>query len=252
MRLPYLSRLTFPALMLATLGLVHQAQAQQAELVGTFDGHVEPVYSVSWTPDATRLVSGGFDNTIRIWDVASRKELAKREGHGSLVLAVSVSPDGKQIASGSLDKTVRLWAMPPSGPAAELANLAGPVKALARSNDGKTVALGAGAVVKIWDPANPQARDLNGHASEVQAIAWRNDGQQIASGDKSHAIRLWNPADGASQGIIETPADAVLALAFTPNNQQVVSGGSDGIARLWQLPVEEPKNVEARSPVKLT
>ena len=49
---------------------------------------------------------------------------------------------------------------------------------------------------------------------------------QIASGDKAKTIRLWNAADGAPQGVIETPADTVLGLAYLPNNQQLVSAGS--------------------------
>ncbi len=51
--------------------------------------------------------------------------------------------------------------------------------------------------------------------------------------------------------MIETPADTILGLAFFPNNQQLVSAGSDGLSRLWQLPVVEPKVVDAKGPVAL-
>src|SRR5206468_1889305 len=77
------------------------------------------------------------------------------------------------------------------------------------------------------------------------------DGAQIASGDKARQIRLWNGPDGAPQGVIETPADTVLGLAYHPNNQQVVSAGSDGLARLWQLPLVEPRVIDANGPLKV-
>ena len=96
------------------------ATGQQAGLIGTLEGHTEPVYAVAWAPDSLSLVSVGFDNTVRLWDPAAKKELHKFEGHTSLVLTVAPSPDGKQLLTGSLDKTARIWARPVAAPTKEL------------------------------------------------------------------------------------------------------------------------------------
>ena len=87
---PRLSAVVFAAL--ATTGV---ALAQQASQVGTLDGHTDPVYAVAWTPDGKTLATGGFDNTVRLWDAATRKEIKKYEGHANLVLAVAACP-GRQ------------------------------------------------------------------------------------------------------------------------------------------------------------
>src|SRR5271156_5632421 len=92
------------------------AFAQQATTVGTLDGHTDPVYSVTWSPDGKTLATAGFDNTVRLWDAATRKELKKYEGHTKLVLAVAIAPDGKEILSGSLDNTAKIWDYPTTGP----------------------------------------------------------------------------------------------------------------------------------------
>jgi WD40 repeat protein len=48
----------------ATAGL---ALAQQtAPLIGTLDGHFDPVYAIAWSPDGKTLVTGGFGNTVRL------------------------------------------------------------------------------------------------------------------------------------------------------------------------------------------
>src|SRR5207253_8531527 len=96
-------RLLAAALMtLATAGV---ALAQQAlKPAGELVGHAEPVYAIAWTPDGKAILTGGFDNTVRIWDASSKKELKRFEGHTSLVLAVAPSPDGQKVLSGSLDK----------------------------------------------------------------------------------------------------------------------------------------------------
>ncbi|HEV3167525.1 MAG TPA: WD40 repeat domain-containing protein, partial [Isosphaeraceae bacterium] len=231
---------------LATSGI---ALAQQAQTAGTLDGHTEPVYSIAWSPDGKMIVTGGFDNTVRLWDAATRKERQTFKGHDNLVLAVAFSPDGKRILSGGLDKTAKIWDIPPSGPTKELPNPAG-VHAMATSPDGKQAAAASGAAVVVWDlGGGTQVRTL-GHAGDVESVAWRGDGAQIASGDKAKTIHLWNAADGAAQGVLETPADTILGLAYLPNNQQVVSAGSDGLARLWQLAITDPRVISPKGEIK--
>jgi hypothetical protein len=86
--------------------------------------HAHTVSSVRFSPDGKTLASASFDNTIRLWEVATGNPIATLEGHGSTVNSVSFSPDGKTLASGSLDKTIRLWEVPKpwSVPPRELLN----------------------------------------------------------------------------------------------------------------------------------
>ena len=220
---------------LATAGL---ALAQQsATISGTLDGHAEAAYAVAWTPDGKSVVSGGFDKSVRIWDVASRKETRRFDGHTGLVLTVAVDKDGKQILSGSLDKTAKVWEIPPAGPSKVFADNPGRVRSIAQSPDGKQFAAAAGKVVRIWDVETSRPiRDLSGATDDVESVAWSADGSLVASGDKAKMIRFWNPADGSARGTIETPSDTVLGLAFLPDNRHLISAGSDGIARLWEWP----------------
>src|SRR5262249_13494630 len=97
---------------LVAMGMTGLAIAQQASQVGTLDGHTEPVYSVSWSRDGKTLATAGFDNTVRLWDAATRNELRKYEGHTKIVTTVAISPDGRQILSGGNDNTAKLWDCP--------------------------------------------------------------------------------------------------------------------------------------------
>ena len=225
------------------------ALAQQAAIVGKLEGHTSPVYSVAWSRDGKSLATAGFDNTVRLWDAATRKEIKKFEGHTKLALAVAISPDGKQILSGSQDNTAKIWDWPVFSPIKTLAGHAGPVQALAAKPDGKQVAAAAGKSIKIWDLATGQTvKELQDHSGDVQCAAWRGDGAGLATGDKANTIRLWK-ADLTPEAAIHTPGESVTAMAYLPNNQQIVSAGSDGLARLWQLPVAPSRKFDSKGPV---
>ncbi|MBF8276258.1 MAG: hypothetical protein HW390_1331 [Candidatus Brocadiaceae bacterium] len=72
-------------------------------------GHAASVHSVHFSPDGALIASGSGDNTVKLWEVKTGKEIMTLSGHNDSVNSVHFSPDGALIASGSGDKTVKLW-----------------------------------------------------------------------------------------------------------------------------------------------
>ena len=64
---------------------------------------------MGWSPDGARLVSGGSDRTVRVWEADSGRLLHTLTGHTRRVSAVGWSPDGSRLVSGGSDRTVRVW-----------------------------------------------------------------------------------------------------------------------------------------------
>jgi len=72
-------------------------------------GHNSPISAIAVTPDGKKIISASFDNTIKIWDIQSRKEIYTFTAHDQSISDITVTLDGKKIISASRDKTVKVW-----------------------------------------------------------------------------------------------------------------------------------------------
>ncbi|HEY9702252.1 MAG TPA: hypothetical protein V6C58_07385, partial [Allocoleopsis sp.] len=72
-------------------------------------GHRSLVSSITVTPDGKKVISGSADNTLKVWELATGKELRTLTGYSNGVNSVCVTPDGQQVISGSADNTLKVW-----------------------------------------------------------------------------------------------------------------------------------------------
>ena len=139
-----------------------------------------PALSVGWSPDGARLLRGGDDGTVRLWEAASGRELAVLEGHNGRVWSVGWSPDGARLLSGGADGTVRLWEAASGREQAVLEGHKGPVWSVGWSPDGGLWAAGAFGLVLLW-PADLQASQL--HASDDEASSIYTNAKVLVVGE---------------------------------------------------------------------
>lgn len=67
------------------------------------------ITALAVTPDGRQIVSGSYDNTIKVWDLESGQLLRTLSGHKAGISDLLMTPDGKQVVSGSFDSTFKVW-----------------------------------------------------------------------------------------------------------------------------------------------
>ena len=69
--------------------------ATSGQQTAVCDGHRRGIWAYAFSPDGTRLVSGGEDRAARLWDPATGALLATCQGHASKVIGAAFRPDGR-------------------------------------------------------------------------------------------------------------------------------------------------------------
>jgi hypothetical protein len=80
-------------------------------IIRTFEGHLDYVMSVAFSPDGRYIVSGSGDTTLKLWEIESGGLIHSFEWHRGFVISVAFSPDGKYIVSGLSGGILKLWGL---------------------------------------------------------------------------------------------------------------------------------------------
>ena len=215
------------------------ARAGGTMAIGGFMGHRDTVASISIAPSARFVATGSHDQTVRIWDPATRREVRNLQGHEAAVTAVAVSPDGRFVASVGRDRTLRIWDPFAGNEAFVLNGHDDWIFSVAWSHDSKLlVTCGADRTVRVWN-ANERRQlfSSEGHGGVVTQVRflppWK---KQVLSASYDSTLRAWNLSNGAAARRLSHPSmESVRALAVSPEGAYAFSGGADCHVRVWDL-----------------
>ncbi|MEX0704503.1 MAG: Gfo/Idh/MocA family oxidoreductase [Planctomycetales bacterium] len=248
------SLLSAAALLAVAVSAVAPLHAQQIETakpapaggvkpLGRVSGFPDWVTSVAWSPDGRHVAAGSY-KLVKLFDGATRKELAVLKVPSGYVKGLAFSPDGKRLVSGAYQGVIA-WNVEERKPRFELRGHRGYVTGVAFSPDGRTVATSSeDLTVRLWNAADgTPGIVIEGHEHPVQGVAFSPDGSTLATaaGDPDRVTRpgearLWDAATGEEKAALPAPHKrATTDVAFSPDGHFLVTTSDDETINVYDV-----------------
>jgi len=224
----------------ATAELQHTLHGHpRALIVGKYYGFTGGYYGFMafFSPDGTKLATGGMDGMAKIWDVSTGQELLSLQVHpGRLpTIKLAFSPDGRLLATASdadsadRNALVKIW---DAVSGEEISTFSVPIRTsaitgLAFSPDGARIATGSAVgILKIWGvKTGKELQDLVGYSGAITDVNFSPDGKYLATSRETGIARIW---DASSRQILleyTSPYGPFSCITFTPDGKKVIVSG---------------------------
>jgi telomerase protein component 1 len=221
-------------------------------------GHTQWIVSLAFSPDSRFMVSGSWDNTAKVWDVATRTLLYTLSGHRRRVNSANFSPqNGRYVVTASWDNCARIYDLMSEGKLVKtIREHSRPLNCAVFSPDERNI------LTASWDgtmkliEANADVstphrvlKTLVGHKGSISAVAMSPNGLAIASASRDQTVAIWDALSGKLISSLSCHYKPVLSVAYSWDGQFLATTSADCTVRvfkstlgaetaLWPSPVE--------------
>ena len=234
------------------------------------------VSSLAITSDDKYIVSGGKDNTVRIWSILGQSQESVLLGHTNRVICLAITSNNKYVVSGGADGLIIIWHLRKKRQKAMIYSKITMINSVAVSSDNRYIVSGSGNFysslssssssssfysessgkdysldnsIIIWNfKETTKEAALLGHTKAVMSILITNDNKYIVSGSKDNTVRIWNLQEKVQEAVLDGYFNFVHIVAVTSDCKYIFSASGDGSLRLWNIQgkIEEPSLINSR------
>ncbi|NUN06958.1 MAG: PD40 domain-containing protein, partial [Bdellovibrio sp.] len=199
--------------------------------IRTFPGNAPRTLSLAFSPDGNKLLSGGGDRLIRIWDVSSGRETKSLSGYTKVIKSLAFNKQGTILASALSDKegnNIRTWdIVSGKDPGTLLAPLI-QVESITYTQDGATIAAGGTALdnksIALWNAqTNKLGTLLQADENSVRNITFSPDGKRIASATTDSILQIWDVAQKKVVQQLRGHRRTINNVKFSPDGKMLAS-----------------------------
>jgi WD40 repeat protein len=225
--------------------------------VVSIPGHPTEVASVTFSPDGRLLAASYWDQSIKLWDVATWKEARTLYSEGEpkpffgtiseLCVGngrVAFSPNSRWLAAPGYGWSVMVWEAATGRGLNRLVGHTARVLSVHFSPDGRLLAsAGEDRTIKIWDATTGrEMHTLAGHGGLVSRVHFSPDGKRLVSASFDRTIRIWDPILGLELLTLPAHTLPVRDVGFSPDGRRIASAAGEasrpgdvpGELRIWE------------------
>ena len=241
----------------------------------TFKGHATEIVCLSFDPHGRVVATGSMDNTAKMWDVETGKELhtllvcfvehwklsvvsvvvflhaermtmkkswnleqrVETQGHTAEIVSLNFNTTGTTIITGSFDHTVKVWDMRTGRCVNTLAGHHGEISSTQFNYEGTICISGSiDRQCKIWDVATGKCVEtLRGHNDEILDVGFNSTGSKLVTASADGTARVFNTMTASCQAILVGHEGEISKVCFNPQGSKILTASSDKTARLWDV-----------------
>lgn len=172
-------------------------------------------HSIGFNHNRSKIVTGSYDKTARIWNAVTGNLLQILKGHVDIVADAQFSPDDSKIVTVSYDKTVRIW----------------------DSIRGKLLHT-------LGKPRDLKSSDFTPYTYGFNSAQFSPNSSLIVTGSSDKTARIWSTFTGKLLLTLKGHTDEVTSVAFSPDGSQIITGSGDKTAKVWKKNIPEDMQVE--------
>ncbi|KAK9845589.1 hypothetical protein WJX84_004246 [Apatococcus fuscideae] len=189
-----LSGSELPALATGASDRCARVWSSTGKLLHDLRGHEERLGRIAFHPLGLHLGTASFDQTWRLWDLATGQCILEQEGHSRAVYALAFQQDGALAATGGLDAIGRVWDL----------------------RSGRSIMA------------------LEGHVKDILSMDWSPNGYLLASGSNDNTCRIWDMRKRDCTYTLPAHTSLVSQVRFEPSDGHfLVTAGYDNLTKLW-------------------
>jgi len=192
--------------------------------------------AVDW--HGQRALSGGWEVSLRLWDLAHGKTTHELAGHVECgIFCVAADWAAQRALSGGQDRTLRLWDIQTCCNIQTLIGHTHPIFCAALDwNSLRALSGSQDRCIRYWSLERGETvQVLRGHAGTVMCLAVDWQWQRVLSGSWDCTLRLWDLTCGEMLIELRGHSHAVLCVTMDCTSQRAASGSADNMICVWEL-----------------
>lgn len=192
-------------------------------------GHSDVINKILYAPDGKYLITCSDDFTIKIWEIASGKEMRTLLGHSKPVNEIAIAPDGSQLVSVSDDRKIIVWSFPEGEQIKTIKEHKNKVLTIDYSPTGEYFATGSkDKTVRLYNTKSFKGKELYAFKSEVNKVKFLNDGSHLYT--ETDALLSKNAFFTIPQGKMVTwvPGGGATAIDIDKENKRFLAARDFG------------------------
>jgi WD40 repeat protein/DNA-binding SARP family transcriptional activator len=205
-------------------------------------GATSPIHDIAYSPDGSRIATGGDDGTAIVWDARTGNRLLALPDAdaGGGCLGVGFSPDGTLLATADGIGRVRIWKLG-SGRVVRTIRVRAPLCGVAWSPDGRLIGAGqcgtynysTASAIRVWDVRSGRLVFRTTGTPARAMLRFSPDGREIVVPTVDGTAEIWALAGNRLVATLRGHSGQVGAVAYSPDGKHVATGSTDGTARIW-------------------